>query len=364
MDDEQQHPQAPDAGGANRGRVLIVEDDPGTRTFLSVALTRAGFDVGTASAAQPAMERLDEGTWQVVLIDIGLPGMSGFDLVRHARRRFPGLATALMTADARVDVAMQALRSEVDDFLPKPISPRDLIGQVERLIQRQRYRTRADHTPERVLAVGAHPDDVEVGVGGTLLRHRASGDEVAVLTLSRGTAAGWAGGADQANQAADILAATLYLRDLQDGAIPEGNPTIALIEELVTSFEPTMIYTHSIHDRRQDHRNVHRATMVAARRVAPIYCYESPSSTVEFQPQRFVAVDGYIDGKINLLDAYRTQLDGRAYLAEDLVRATARYWGGRFGSGNYGEPLEVIRERDGAVPSSLTAPGHEVAPDL
>ncbi len=77
---------------------------------------------------------------EVLLADIGLPGMSGFELIREARRLAPELAIALMTADASVDV--------------------------------QRARTRPRHVSERVLAVGAQPDDVEIGVGGNLVGHR------------------------------------------------------------------------------------------------------------------------------------------------------------------------------------------------
>jgi LmbE family N-acetylglucosaminyl deacetylase/CheY-like chemotaxis protein len=353
VDAEQQDPHRP--AGRARGRVLIVEDDPGTRSFLAAALTRAAFDVTAVGSAPPAIELLEGDSWHVLLVDIGLPGMSGFDLVRHARRRFPSMATALMTADARVDVAVQALRSEVDDFLPKPIAPKTLIAQVERLVQRQQ--ARSHQSTERVLAVGAHPDDVEIGVGGILLRHRAAGDEVAVVTLSRGSIGGdQVVRADEAAKAAAALSARLHLENLEDTKIPEGNPTIQLIEAVIGEFRPTIVYTHSIHDQHQDHRNVHLATMVAARRVPSIYCYESPSATVDFRPARFVAIDGYIDGKVEVIDAYRSQVEIRRYLAEDLVRAAARYWGGRFGTGNYGEPLEVIRDRPGAVPSSLAVP--------
>jgi len=86
--------------------------------------------------------------------------------------------------------------------------------------------------------------------------------------------------------------------------------------------------------------------MVAARRVASLYCYQRPSSTVELHPARFVGVDPYVDRKLEVLRAYASQVDLRPYLAEELVRATARYWG-RFGTSAFCEPLEVIRDRPG-----------------
>jgi LmbE family N-acetylglucosaminyl deacetylase len=84
--------------------------------------------------------------------------------------------------------------------------------------------------------------------------------------------------------------------------------------------------------------------MVAARRVPTVYCYESPSATVEFRPVRFVAVDAYVDRKLEVISAYASQVEIRSYLDPELVRATSRYWG-RFGDSRYCEPLEVMRAR-------------------
>ncbi len=349
--------QAQDAGGGSggpadpgRGRVLVVEDDPGTLRFVCLALERAGFDVQSATDAPGALGRLAADPPDVLVADIGLPGMSGFDLIKEARRLDPALTIALMTADARVDVAVQALRSDVDDFLPKPITPVALVSQVERLVQRARSRPR--HLAERILAVGAHPDDVEIGVGGILVGHRRANDQTTILTVSHGGRGGDAlQRAAEAERAAELLGAKLILGDLDDTRIPVGDPTVGLIEGAIDTVRPSIVYTHTIYDLHQDHRNVHRATMVAARGVPNVYCYESPSATVEFRPVRFVSVDDHVDGKIDVIGAYKSQVDVRQYLDEDLVRATARYWG-RFGATKFSEPLEVIRDRQAGAPTA------------
>jgi two-component system, NtrC family, response regulator HydG len=329
--------------GAGRGRVLVVEDDPRTLQFVTLALARAGFDVESAVDAVGALARLREGGIDVLLADIGLPGMSGFELIEEARRLVPDLAIALMTADASVDVAVNALRNDVDDFLPKPISPTALVSRVERLVERRRTKTR--HLPERVLAVGAHPDDVEIGVGGILLGHHQAEDHITILTLSHGARGGDALiRAAEAAAAAALLGAELILGDLEDTRIPESDPTVGLIEAAIEQVRPSIVYTHTLCDLHQDHRNVNRATMVAARRVPNVYCYESPSATVSFGPVRFVGIDSYVDTKLAAINAYGSQTEVRSYLDEDLIRATARYWG-RFGQSRYCEPLEVIRDR-------------------
>jgi LmbE family N-acetylglucosaminyl deacetylase len=111
----------------------------------------------------------------------------------------------------------------------------------------------------------------------------------------------------------------------------------------VDKVEPTDIYTHSLHDVHQDHRNTHRAVMVAARGVGRVYCYQSPSATVDFRPSRFVAIDEHIERKLTAIGAFGSQVEIRAYLEPDLISSTARYWS-RFGDGRYAEAFEVIRE--------------------
>ncbi|WP_386067078.1 PIG-L deacetylase family protein [Tahibacter sp. UC22_41] len=198
----------------------------------------------------------------------------------------------------------------------------------------------------RVLAIGAHPDDVEIGCGGTLAKHRDRGDALLILTLSRGAHGGEAEQrSDEARRAAERLGATLDLRDLPDGSIGEGIATIRLLEAVIRAFEPTLVYTHSREDTHQDHRALHAATVVAARGVANLYCYQSPSSTVEFRPQRFVDISGYMDEKLALIGLHASQVERRANIEPDLIVATARYWG-RYAGYCLAEPLIVMRQLD------------------
>lgn len=341
--------------GVRDQRVLVVEDDGSTARFLLRALERAGYQVTVAGDALAALAALAEQHHDVLLVDIGLPGASGFELVRSVQESHRRLPIALMTADASMDVAVRALRSEVDDFLAKPIEPAALVAQVDRLVELGIGRAGVD--PERVLAVGAHPDDVEIGVGGILLAHRQSGDPVTVLTLSHGARGGdGPARAAEAARAAALLGARLVLEDLADTRIPEGDPTVGILERVIRDARPTVVYTHSLADLHQDHRNTHRAVMVAARQVPSVYCYESPSATVDFRPVRFVAVEAHMAGKLAAIAAYSSQTEVRSYLEPELISATGRYWG-RYGASRYCEPLEVIRER----PSQRSGGGRAAA---
>jgi LmbE family N-acetylglucosaminyl deacetylase len=141
--------------------------------------------------------------------------------------------------------------------------------------------------------------------------------------------------------------------------VSEGSATIATIREVVEEIRPTTVYTHTTRDVHQDHRNAHRATLVAARGVPRVLCYQAPSTTVEFQPTRFITIDEFLERKLEVIQAYTSQVKVRPYLDEELLRATARYWA-RFAQARYVEPLEVLRDSD-AIPTA-TARQQDAAP--
>ena len=170
---------------------------------------------------------------------------------------------------------------------------------------------------------------------------------MAILTLSHGARGGSRiAGADESRRAAEIIGAELYLGELEDSHIGEGADSITAVARVVAQVRPTVIYTHSLHDVHTDHRNAHRAVMAAAGEVARVYCFQSPSATVDFRPARFVAIDSDLDRKIAAIGAFAAQAPARGYLDEDLIRSTARYWS-RFGDSSYAEAFEVIRESEG-----------------
>ena len=107
---------------------------------------------------------------------------------------------------------------------------------------------------------------------------------------------------------------------------------------------PAVIYTHSIHDVHQDHRNTHSAVMAAAPDVGRVYCYPSPSATVDFRPTRFVSIDRQLDRKLQAIALFDSQVEVRTYLEPDLIQSIARSWS-RFADGRYAEAFEVIRDR-------------------
>jgi CheY-like chemotaxis protein/LmbE family N-acetylglucosaminyl deacetylase len=329
---------------ADAYRVVIVEDDLDVAMYTKTVLEKRGGCIVRMTADPFAAQALvAEFIPDVVLTDIEMPGMTGLALMEQIRHAQPHLPIIVMTAHISADYAVAALRAQADEFLTKPVGAVELVSVVTRLAAAGRASRETSRSREYVLAVGAHPDDVEVAIGGILASHRAAGDTVAILTLSRGPQGTEIDRQRQSMQSAEFLGARLFIEDLPDGDIVSSSATVALIERVVSDVNPTIVYTHSIHDRQQDHRAVHEAVLVGARSVRTIGCFQSPSSTIDFRPSRFMSIDDFTDEKIRLIECFRSAKSAPAYLDPELIRATARYWG-RFGGGTNVEPLEVVRE--------------------
>ncbi len=324
-------------------RVLVVDDDPDVARLLQAFLERGGYRVSVAPDGASALVAALAQRPDLIVTDIEMPGINGLDMVAELRKQAPGVPVVVMTAHVSVDYAVSALRVHADEFLTKPIDRTRLLEVVARLIAEQEERRRARRA-QVVLAIGAHPDDVEIGVGGILAAHTQAGDDVTILTLSRGARGGDADSRQHESlAAAELLGARLFLKDLVDTEIPSGGPTVRLIEEVVREIQPTVVYTHSVNDRHQDHRATAEATIVATRNVGTVACYQSPSATIDFRPTRFMRIEQFLDRKLEVLGCFASQTANREYLEPEFIVATARYWT-RFGGGRAVEPLEVIRE--------------------
>ena len=173
--------------------------------------------------------------------------------------------------------------------------------------------------------------------------YKRQGDDIVLLCLSWGAnGGGQSQRRDEAKAAAHVLGALLYGGDLQDTRF-ELRSTIAAIERVVRQIQPDVVYTHCAEDVHQDHRTAHDASLVACRSVPTLLAYQSPSTTVAFQPTRFQDISDQIDDKMTLIACHDSQASCRTYMAPELLRSTARYWG-RFSGCEYVEPLVVVRE--------------------
>ena len=331
-----------------RLRILLVEDDA-IFAAVTAEVMRERALVRWTPTAESAIAAAGEKDWDLIITDIELPGMSGLELVMKIKAAQPHVATLILTGHRSFDNAVEAIRVGADDFLTKPVDRRTLIEKIDELVALSARRKAASSSA--VLAIGAHPDDVEAGAGGTLLSHVAQDHAVSILVLTGGeSGVVTSDRARETSRAAELMGVRLFHVNLADSSVSEGGATIGEITRVIEELSPDTIYVPSGSDLNQDHRNVHHATTVAARRVPRVFCYQTPSSTVEFRPSRFVPVDEFMDRKLAVIRSYTSQVKQRRYLDAEMLRATSRYWS-RYGHSRFVEPFEVARdtESDGAL---------------
>jgi len=181
-----------------------------------------------------------------------------------------------------------------------------------------------------VLALGAHPDDLELGCGATLAKLSARGVAVHAVVFSDGREGG-PPGFDRAGETRAALealgVASVTQHDFPDTRLHESlNDLIARIEEHVRKLAPDRVYTMFHLDRHQDHRTVHEASVVACRKVSQILGYETPSSYPNFTPTVFEPIDDFIEAKVEALKLHVSQGD-RLYMKQEKIRSAAHFRG-------------------------------------
>ncbi|RBY84247.1 PIG-L deacetylase family protein [Blastococcus sp. TF02A-26] len=197
-----------------------------------------------------------------------------------------------------------------------------------------------------VLAIGAHPDDIELGCGGALLAHVAAGDTVTMLVVTGGEngpgdGARGAGRRAEQERAAEMIGARLVWGGLRDCEVVPDSQTVRLIERVLRATRADLVYVHAPDDSHQDHRAVASATQGAARRLPRVLHYQSPS-TLSFSPTVFVDVTAHLSGKVAALAAHATQVELSAMVEPDAVVASARHWGAQARIG-YAEAFQPTR---------------------
>jgi LmbE family N-acetylglucosaminyl deacetylase len=331
-------------------QILLLDRDEAEafalrRAFETCRTARLAYTADVETAAR----MLASQHWDLVVTDPALPG--DFERLKRVKASRRWLTTLVVTHNQSPKFMREAVECGIDGLLSKPVTAAEFMEQALPLAEEARDRRQQQQ--KRVLAIGAHPDDVEIGCAGTLAKHRACGDMLHILTLTRGAAGGDVNvRTAEAQRAAALLGAKLAFGNLRDAHITEGVETIEIIQAAIRELRPTHVYTHCLEDTHQDHRAVHAASLVAARDVPNVYCYQSPSSTVEFRPNRFVDITDCMKAKLQTIDAYKSQVDRMASLQDDVIVATARYWG-RYAGHLLTEPMSVVRQRDGEMKADI-----------
>jgi two-component system, OmpR family, response regulator len=118
-------------------KILVVDDDPGLRSLVSLALERAGFTVVTAADGQAALMQAARAAPDLIVLDQGLPELDGLDVCRRIRARSEVPIIFLTARDDELDRII-GLELGADDYVTKPFSPRELVARVKSVLKRVR----------------------------------------------------------------------------------------------------------------------------------------------------------------------------------------------------------------------------------
>ena len=214
-------------------RTLIVDDEPGVRSLAGKILQRAGSVCEMAGTAEEALERLTRERFDIVLLDIRLPGMDGLTLARRIQQRDPDIALVMITGTADTQSVIAAMQAGAADYVVKPFGADALVRAFGRAADRRRIRLEAGRTAglqqaivERTLEMRlllSQPAETAQGLAhnylaGLRLRNQAAAshaERVAALSRALGVARGL-GPADL-----DVLERTAVLHDIGKFTLPD-----------------------------------------------------------------------------------------------------------------------------------------------
>ena len=168
------------------GRILVVDDDPGVLELVSTTLESAGYTIVAVTSGAEALELAREERPDLVVLDVQLPGMSGYEICRELRDEFGEGLPILFVSGFRTESLdrVAGLLIGADDYLVKPFAPDELIGRVRALMRRSRAGlsngstwglTRRENEVLRLLASGLRQEEIATRL---VVSHRTVGAHI------------------------------------------------------------------------------------------------------------------------------------------------------------------------------------------
>jgi len=182
-----------------------------------------------------------------------------------------------------------------------------------------------------ILAIGAHPDDIEFGCGGTLVKYGRKGAHIELLVMTDGARGGSpkVRRREQADAAKVLGARKVHWGGYRDTLLPSVRHLIDRMERILRTSRPDFIFVNFPEDTHQDHRLVARAAGSATRWARNVLFYEGPT-TVNFTPTVFIDIAGEIDRKIEALHRHQSQI-GKTRIEgtpiSEIAQASAHFRG-------------------------------------
>ena len=211
-----------------------------------------------------------------------------------------------------------------------------------------------------IMAIGAHPDDIEFGCGGTLINHKEFGDKVIYVCMTDTESIDATKGKvirsesqlkSETQCAADILGVdNIFYLPFKDLHVPFSFDSVSRLETLIKQYNVDTIYTHWSGDSNQDHISTFKTTMAAARYVKNIYCYEQiPNPRHTDNPMRvnsYTDISRSFDLKIKAAECHQSQFKKYKAAGFDVSEnlTTLAKFRGIQANCKYAEGFQVIKQ--------------------
>ena len=197
-----------------------------------------------------------------------------------------------------------------------------------------------------ILALGAHPDDIEYGCGGTFLKFAKRGENIYFMVLTKGEFGGDSEIREKEQEEAMKLLGVkkIFWGGYTDTELPNERIIITHIDKVIKEVNPDEVYVSYIEDIHQDHRTLAECTLASTRYIKKVFFYEDYTSN-NFEPDIFVDIEDVLEEKQNLIQVYSSQVKKSYPTKLDMVesvRATANFRGFQ-GKVKYAEGFKAFR---------------------
>ncbi len=197
-----------------------------------------------------------------------------------------------------------------------------------------------------ILAIGAHPDDIEFGCGGSLIKYADRDHHLFLLIMTEG-GLGAPNKVRKAEQldAKEILGIRrIFWGNYKDTYLEVNKDVINRVENVIAEIKPDFIFCHFPDDTHQDHRHLAQVVISATRYIPNVLFYEGPT-TQNFDPQIYVDISDTLDRKTKALEAHRSQIEKtniENLTIIELARSTANFRGTQ-GRVKFAEAFRALR---------------------
>jgi len=138
-------------------RVLVVDDEPAIRRALRAPFVELGFGIAEASRGEEALHLLRGSTFDVVLLDVNMPGLGGIETLRRIRAFSPRLPVLILTVRDKVEEKVEALEIGADDYITKPFNTQELVARIRTAVRRIRAPESVQTAPIEIGAITLDP---------------------------------------------------------------------------------------------------------------------------------------------------------------------------------------------------------------